>query len=393
MTAKRICEFKRVSPRWLLRKLYRRPGSTSWYLCLRDQRTGRVFWRSSGEANKRRAEQAALAWIRELERREETVSRGIRFDTAFTEYLRLKHIRPSTRADYERTFKAVFSPVFAEKLVGEIELKDVEDFLTTWHKRKATLSARTKHKYLTELRAFFRWAKRRSYCSSDPTEGLKIRKLPKKQGAALTLDQAVALVAACQSPTVRKVKYSNRAEAKQEFQPPPHLLVAVAIALHTGLRRGNVVRLRWSQIDLEKRTIAIRAEEMKAHNDFVVPIHPELASLLRNVLKAREKIAPRDFVLGAEFKEIRKSFKSALVRAGLPKEIRWHDLRHTFATWVGQKATFVVYRALLGHSPGSVSERYFHPPLEELTRVIDSMPRLLNGLERRHEPPALSQRA
>ncbi|MBI4585917.1 MAG: site-specific integrase [Planctomycetes bacterium] len=297
--------------------------------------------------------------------------------------LSLKHVRPSTMRDYRQTFASVFTPAFGEKLLDEIELKDVERFLKTWHKRKGEITARTKQKYLTELRAFFRWAIRHGYGALDQTDGVKIKGISKEQGVALTPDEARALLTACQTPIIRDVKYSNRAGATQEFQPPSHLLVAVLIALHTGLRRGNVVGLKWWNIDLEKRKITIPGSEMKAHNDFEVSIHPELCQILRQLLKGRTKIDPDEHVLGRSFTEIKKSFKSALKRAGLSPDIRWHDLRHSFATWIGQRATFVVYRALLGHSPGSVSERYFHPPFEELRKVIDSLPHLLS-----HKPAA-----
>ena len=384
-------EFKRVGPNWILRKLYQRGESRYWYGHIRDERTGQVKWRSTGETNKRRAEQVMLAWIRELEKAEKVQTRGIGFEEAFKEYLSFKQVRSSTMRDYKQTFEAVFTPTFGEQLVSEIEPKDVDRFLKTWHKRKKVLSARTRQKYLTELRAFFRWAKRNSYCAKDPTEGARIGRVAKRHGVALTPEEAHKLLKACRDPIVTEVTYSNRAKAEQEYDPPKHLELAVLIALHTGLRRGNVVRLRWGQIDLDKGRLKIPPEQMKGNHEFVTAIHPELSEELRRRLKGRRKINPKRLVLGRRLAEITKSFKSALERAGLSKEVRWHDLRHTFATWVGQRATFVVYRALLGHSPGSVSERYFHPPFDEIKRVIETLPRLLTGFEKTENEKAETQ--
>ncbi len=376
-------EHKRLDPRWVLRKLYQRPGqSRFWYGHLRDEREGKDYWRSTGETSKRKAEQAMLAFKRELEAQEQGQVKGARFDLAFTEYLSLKNIRESTRGDYTCTFNAIFKPHFGDLFVSDISVKTVEHFFKNLDTERK-ISPRTKQKYLTELRAFLRWAKRREYIKKDPTEGLKVGRIPKRFGVALTLEQTQALLQACQEPLKKIVKYSNRASAEQSYQPPTHLLTSLLIALHTGLRRGNITSLRWSHIELANRRIFIEGEEMKSHNDFETAIHPELAEVLTNLLREKGQIRPNDFVLGQEFSEIKKSFKTALKKANLP-DIRWHDLRHTFATWVGQIAPFVVYRALLGHSPGNVSERYFHPPLSELKKVIDSLPRLLT-------PPSLKQ--
>jgi integrase len=366
-------QHKIVNGRWVVRSMFRRLGR--WRVRVRDLKTGKVRELSTRERERRRADQRILDWIRQFERREEGGMQGERFDRAYEERLSLKDVRPSTLADNKRTFKAIYTPRFGDQLVHEIELKDIEQFLK-WLRTDRKVSVRTQRKYLSELRSFFQWARRRQYCTSDPTEGIKLGRPAKWQGVALTLEQARKLLVACRDPIVRQVTYTNRASAEQKFQPPEHLLVAVLIALHAGFRRGNITRLRWRQIDLGERKITIAADEMKANTEHVMPIHPELAEVLRGLLHGHDRIDLDAPVLGGEFSEIRKSFKSALKRAELP-DVRWHDLRHTAATWWGERCTHAVLQHLLGHSPGSISLHYVHIPFATLRDVVDAMPRLL----------------
>src|SRR5207253_1360410 len=112
---------------WILHEVYLRNGF--WRGRIRNKKTGRFQYHNTRETKHRKAEQAVLNWVRELEasKSEESPSPlpGTRFDTAFEEYLGLKQVRPSTLRDYRQTFEAVFTPTFGEQLLDEIEPKDV----------------------------------------------------------------------------------------------------------------------------------------------------------------------------------------------------------------------------------------------------------------------------
>jgi len=164
----------------------------------------------------------------------------------------------------------------------------------------------------------------------------------------------------------------------QTWRPPPYLFVIVLAALHTGIRRGNLLRLRWEQLDLGERKITIPAEETKAGVELEIPVHVELAEVLRGLLRGRDKLNPEAPVIGIELKELKKSFQSAARRADLG-HVRFHDLRHTAATWWGERCTHAVLQQLLGHAPGTISLRYVHVPFARLRQVVDRMPGLLDG--------------
>ena len=108
----------------------------------------------------------------------------------------------------------------------------------------------------------------------------------------------------------------------------------VVFTLATGLRQSNVVRLRWSQVDLERRIAWIAAEEAKGSED----IHVSLSDLALEVLgRQRGKHSERVFTYGGQ--RIRyvktKAWCNALKRVGIT-DFRWHDLHHSWASWLIQ---------------------------------------------------------
>ena len=80
-----------INARWIVRKLYQRTASPFWYGHVRDDRTGKVHWISTGETSQRRAKQRVLDRIRELEAREnQEALPGVRFADGFETWLKLK---------------------------------------------------------------------------------------------------------------------------------------------------------------------------------------------------------------------------------------------------------------------------------------------------------------
>ena len=298
------------------------------------------------------------------------------FEDAFREWLKLKDVRPITLKEYQTDLKGVYLPAFERLDVHEIEMRHIEQFLTDL--RTKGRSVRTRRRHLMQVRSFFTWAEMHNYCLENPCVGVKVQPGQKvHHGKALTIEQAQRLLPACRAPIILKMKDGRRPKGwDQKVPPPPYLYMSVLLALYTGLRRSNITRLRWAQVDLKSRKITLPASEMKSKRPHEVPINQDLANLLRKTLKSRRKLDPRSLVLGTSVKSISKSFKSALARAELPN-IRWHDLRHTFATWMSTRCSFSALQQLLGHSPGNVTLRYTHVPFEELRDAVDSLPPLI----------------
>lgn len=365
-----------VHQRWIRRKLYHRPGSDVWQANIRDKRDGSVHRFSTGEKRKTRARQAELDWIAETEAREagEPISE-IGFTAAYEEFLSLKDVRPLTLQTYTYNLR-VYDKAFGRHRVPEIHAIDIERFL-----KRRQVSAKTKREYLAELRCFFKWCRRHDYTDHNPTEDIKVRRPAKKFGYALTVDEARALLVACREPVILELEPTPGGRRKnpwtQTIKPPRHLYVAVLAALLTGIRRTALLGLRWGDVNFDRGWIQIPAERQKDNEDFRVPLHPALARELRAHLRGRSSVDPEAPVFGG-IVEIKRAFKTALGKVGLPQSIRWHDLRHSYSDWLRRRVSQAVKDALMGHAPQGIARAYEHVDWDELVTAIGMLPDLVS---------------
>jgi integrase len=173
-----------------------------------------------------------------------------------------------------------------------------------------------------------------------------------------------------------------RSLTQQEFQTllselPPHLADMALFSVATGLRQGNVRLLEWTQVDLERTHAWITPEQHKNGRPHAVPLN----ELAMNVLRRQIGKHPR-YVFTYQGHHVvnvsTKAWTNALERAGIA-DFRWHDLRHTFATWHRQAGTPThELQRLGGWKTLSMVERYAHVAPEGLQLAAS---RLDNALE------------
>lgn len=139
-----------------------------------------------------------------------------------------------------------------------------------------------------------------------------------------------------------------------------------------------MVRLRWSQVDLERRTAWITADEAKGGED----IHVSLCDLAADVLeRQRGKHSERVFTYeGNPIKYVNtKAWRNALKRAGIT-DFRWHDLRHTWASWLIQNGTPLYdLQEMGGWKSAAMVRRYAHLAPAHMARhaaVVDGLLRV-----------------
>ncbi len=133
----------------------------------------------------------------------------------------------------------------------------------------------------------------------------------------------------------------------------------VAFSLATGLRASNVTGLQWHDIDLKIAHAWIHPDEAKMKKAIPVPLTDDAMA----VLKSRRGQHPK-YVFTYKGKSIgqcnTKAWKKALERAGI-KNFRWHDLRHTWASWHVQSGTSLQeLQQLGGWSSFEMVLRYAH---------------------------------
>jgi integrase len=182
------------------------------------------------------------------------------------------------------------------------------------------------------------------------------------------------------APYVRMLKEPKRRIrwlTSQEVQRllsflPGHLVAMVRFSLATGLREANVTRLEWSQVDLTRRMAWIHADQAKAGRSIGVPLNKEAVVLLRELQGNHSK-----FVFTYKGKPVKKGntnvWRKALVKAEI-FDFRWHDLRHTWASWHIQNGTPIhILQELGGWSDIRMVQRYAHLSSEHLTPYADSL--------------------
>lgn len=146
---------------------------------------------------------------------------------------------------------------------------------------------------------------------------------------------------------------------------PEHLADMTQFSVATGLRQSNVTGLQWKQISLERRHLWVSADDHKNGRPHSVP----LTQAAMEVLERRQG-DHRTHVFTYEGNPIvqvnTKAWRNALQRAGI-QDFRWHDLRHTFATWHREAGTPThELQRLGGRKTQSMVERYAHVAPEGL---------------------------
>jgi integrase len=144
-------------------------------------------------------------------------------------------------------------------------------------------------------------------------------------------------------------------------------------AAFTGMRRGELIALRWRDVDFERSAIRVSASSAsgklttpKSGHGRVVPMVPEVAARLARLAQGAGCVTGDDLVFPGELglyldgSALRRRFVAACGRAGL-RPIRFHDLRHTFGTLAVRGAESIVeLQNWLGHAEVRTTMRYTH---------------------------------
>jgi integrase len=150
----------------------------------------------------------------------------------------------------------------------------------------------------------------------------------------------------------------------------------LVLAIETGLRKGELLGLTLTSLDLRRRELHL--EETKTSSPRRVPLSPKALETIREIMEERDR--PRSPYLfskadGSQFGNPKKAFTNACRRAGI-ENFRFHDLRHSFASWFVQ-AGGDLYRLsrILGHTTLQMSSRYAHLRTDDLHEELGRVSR------------------
>lgn len=172
---------------------------------------------------------------------------------------------------------------------------------------------------------------------------------------------------------VRRARWLSVQEARRLLQElPPHLAQLAAFTLETGLRRSNVTGLTWDQVDLNEGIAWIHADQAKGRKAIPVPLSDTAKRIL---LDARQDLARHCFTYrGRPIKQTStRAWRLAKERARI-SGFRWHDLRHTWASWHALAGTPMhVLQELGGWSSPAMLRVYVHLSTQHLRQHVDQL--------------------
>ena len=138
-----------------------------------------------------------------------------------------------------------------------------------------------------------------------------------------------------------------------------HLTPMVLLSLNLGLRQGEMFSMAWENVDLSLRTVTVLASHAKGNATRTVPLNDEALAVLQATKPSTAAgLVFKSPVTGGRFNNIHKAWGQVTEAAGLP-DLRWHDLRHDFASQLVMKGVplFTVQK-LLGHATPLMTQRY-----------------------------------
>jgi integrase len=170
-----------------------------------------------------------------------------------------------------------------------------------------------------------------------------------------------------------RVRYLTHEQAETLLANlPEHQRDVVLFALSTGLRQKNVLHLTWDRVDLHRRIATIEGHDTKNGNALGVPLNEAaVAVLIRQQGKHKERVFTYK---GKPLNSANtRTWRKALKACGI-KDFRWHDLRHTWATWLRQAdvPTWVL-QELGGWKSETMVRRYAHLSIKHIQPYADQL--------------------
>src|SRR3989441_312785 len=201
-----------------------------------------------------------------------------------------------------------------------------------------------------------RLAKRWRYLTEVPE--VEMAREPEGRLRFLSEEEAVRLLDECRKAGEHRVSSCRS----------PHLLPVVTVALNTGMRKSEILGLTWERVDFARGVIQL--ERTKNGRRREVPMNRAVYDAL-SVVKGADQTGPVfRKVNGAAWGSVRTAFARAVEDARIDN-FRFHDLRHTFASWLVMRGrSLKEVQELLGHSSLTMTMRYAHLSPDRLREAV-----------------------
>ena len=298
----------------------------------------------------RREREALRIWSAEQTKIEngtwhEQAPKTVTFETALKQYREYSTVQNRSHDSYVEPALSVWEAhIKASTLLAKIAPALIEDVKL---RRAQDVAHTTVDKDLAVLKAFFNWCMARSLAASNPVCRVKFFNEDNSRLRYLTEDE-----------------YSRLIKAAKTIETSPLLAEKIILSVHTGLRRGSLFHMRWDYVDFLNRVV--RIPRTKSGRPHAVPLNATVLTTLQTLYTERLPDCPYVFAhatgrqAGEPVKDVKNGFHTALEIAEI-KDFTWHDLRHTFASWLIMKgASLRSVAELLGHRGLRMVMRYAH---------------------------------
>ena len=260
------------------------------------------------------------------------------------------HRSPYTLAKYDTVLGGLVAWLGPSYPSGAVTAADVGAYLYG-RDRKAV----TRKSYASALSAFFNWLARKGVCRVNPVAEVRLERVVEKHPRYLSAGDVEALCA---------VIASDGAQPRKGGGSGLWLLPVVRANVYLGLRAGELVHVRWEDVDLVARTLRVAntdAFTTKAGRERTLPLCRPVVDVLSGLERRAEWVFPNASAGQLHRKYLSRAFKRYARAAGLPDHVCFHTTRHTCASWLAERGAPVeAIRAYLGHSSVRVTERYMH---------------------------------
>ena len=303
------------------------------------------------------------AWIREISDQKDLGLTSDSFGMTFAEFwekwlsIAKPRLRINTWLLYKGNGESHLLPALGDKSILQIKPMDIQSLIAA--KLKAGLGVRTVQVMHAVLRNALGYAERQGAIPSNPAKRVDRPQLAKKEMEILTDDQIRSLLIVAGDKEIA---------------------VLLQVAITTGMRRGELLGLRWSDIDWATATVRVRRQLQRIPNEGLVFSEPKSKSGIRTVqlgsftlkrLMQHKDHQDQMFAAGEnkenlifpssdgtpkEPRVLVTQFKALLVKAGINPKVRIHDLRHTAASLMLMSGMELIRIARqLGHSKPSIT--------------------------------------
>ncbi len=269
---------------------------------------------------------------------------------------------PHTVSNYRRDLKRLLA-LAGDSDVGSLQVFQIRRFVAQLHAQG--LSGRSLGRMLSAWRGFFGWLGQRQLVAANPCDGIRPPKSPKLLPKALSVDEAAALL-----------------EPGEDDDPA---LTARDVAMFelfysSGLRLAELAALDVEVLEsvLQEGEVRVLGKRSKAR---IVPVGAKAREALAGWAALREQLAGADepalFVSrrGARLshRAIQDRLGRQALRAGLPRHVHPHMLRHSFASHVLQSSGDLrAVQEMLGHASIASTQVYTHLDFQHLAKVYDT---------------------